>query len=115
MASMNEQHFSDLLESVKEVGLLQKSMTPVSREFVVEKQLDFRTGSVETFAICLAPPHEDLIPLKIYHVLLDPEVETCTVTDESNETSVCPMAWFLPIELPTRIEKLIEEKELALG
>src|SRR5437762_3002898 len=103
MAPMNEKDFSELLESVKEVGMLERGLVTVSREFVVEKKLAAGSRNVKTFAICLSAEDEDLIPFKIYHVLLQPELKTCTVTDENQETTVCPIDWFLPIEFPARV------------
>lgn len=111
---MNEKDFTELLESVQEVGLAEKGLGPAGREFVVEKKIDIGAGSIKTFAICLSNEDEDLIPFKIYPVLLQPELKTCTVKDENQQTSVCPMDWFLPIEFPSKIERLLEEKELAL-
>ncbi len=111
---MNEQNFNELLESVKEVGLMEKGSIAPSREFVVERKLQ-KTNVLETFAICLSAEDEELIPMKIYHVVLHSQHKTCTVKDESNETLVCPIEWFLPIEFPKNIEKLLEETEMALA
>ncbi|MCY7376049.1 MAG: hypothetical protein LH472_08775 [Pyrinomonadaceae bacterium] len=112
---MNEQNFNELLESVREVGLMEKGEIAPSREFVVEKNLSPNSSSVKTFAICLASDDEELIPLKIYHVVLHPQHQTCTVKDESDETLVCPIEWFLPVEFPKNVERLLEETELALA
>lgn len=115
MASINEKHFNELLESVKEVGLIEAGKSPPSREFVIEKNLEIDSSNIKTFAICLSSEDENLIPLKIYHAVLQPRHKTCTVKDENDETTVCPIEWFLPIEFPTKIEKLLEETEMALA
>lgn len=115
MAQMNEQDFTELLESVKEVGLTERGEIAPSREFVVEKKLPSNKSNLETFAICISKEEEELIPLKIYHVILQPTHKTCTVKDESGETLVCPIEWFLPVEFPENVEKLLEETELALA
>lgn len=112
---MNEKDFNELLESVKEVGLIDKGENAASREFVLEKHLDTTSQNVRTFAICLSDEDENLIPFKLYHVLLQPELGTCTVKDENDETTVCPINWFLAVEFPSKIERLLEEKELALA
>lgn len=112
---MNEKNFNELLESVKEVGLMEKGEIAPSREFVVERNLSANSSNVQTFAICLASDDEELIPLKIYQVLLQPQHKTCTVKDESNETLVCPIEWFLPVEFPKNVEQLLEKTELALA
>lgn len=112
---MNEQDFNELLESVKETGLMEKGEIAPSREFVVERKLQANTSKVKTFAICLSTEDEELIPLKIYHVALQPPHQTCTVKDENGETLVCPIEWFLPVEFSKNVEKLLEETELALA
>ncbi len=115
MAAMNENNFNELLESIKEVGLMEAGTLSPNREFVIEKYTMADSPNVKTFAICLSSQDEDLIPLKIYHVVLQPRHKTCTVKDENDETTVCPMEWFLPIEFPSKIERLIQETELALA
>lgn len=83
-------------------------------EFVVEKKLQNAPSGTKTYAICISNEDEELIPLKIYNVVLHQHLQTCTVKDENNETLVCPINWFLPIEFPENIEKVIEKAELAL-
>lgn len=112
---MNEKKFNELLESVKEVGLIETGKSAPSREFVIEKITTLDSSNVKTFAICLSRADEELIPLKIYHVVLQPQQKTCTVKDENNETTVCPIEWFLPVEFSTSIEKLLEETEMTLA
>lgn len=115
MAAMNQENFNELLESVREIGLMENGELKPSREFAVEKKLGEDAANVKTFAICLSNEDEELIPLKIYQVVLSPRHETCTVKDESNETLVCPTNWFLPIEFSKNVEQLLEETELALA
>ncbi len=112
---MNEKNFDELLESVKEVGLIETGKASPSREFVVEKKVLADSSKVQTFAICLSSSDEDLIPFKIYSVVVQPRHKTCTVKDENNETTVCPIEWFLPVEFPSKIRQLLEETELALA
>jgi len=69
---MTKNNFNELLESVKEVGLMETGKSVPSREFVIEKRLGSDSSNVKTFAICLSSQDEDLIPLKIYHVVLQP-------------------------------------------
>jgi hypothetical protein len=115
MAGMNKKDFDELLESTKEVGLIEKGEILPSREFAIERKFATNSGNIKTFAICLSSEDEELIPLKIYHVVLQPQHGTCTVKDEANETLVCPLDWFLPVEFPQNIEKVLEETELALA
>lgn len=115
MAAMNAENFNELLESVKEVGLMEKGELAPSREFAVERNLTENAANIKTFAICLSKEDEELIPLKIYHAVFHPRHKTCTVKDENNETLVCPIEWFLPIEFPKTVERLLEETELALA
>lgn len=49
---------------------------------------------------------------KIYEVLADPKAESHTmirVIDEENQDYLYPASWFLPIELPTKVEQAISE------
>lgn len=112
---MNENNFNKLLSSVKEVGLIETGELLSSREFVAEKTFSNDSPNVNTFAICLSSQDEHLIPLKIYQVVLQPRHNTCTVRDENNETTVCPINWFLPVEFPSRIEHLIARTETELN
>ncbi len=111
---MKAKDFDELLESVKEVGLMEKGAIAPSREFVVERKLKADSSNLKTFAICLSGEDEELIPLKIYQVVFQPRHKTCTVKDESNETLVCPIEWFLPVEFPSNVQRLLEQTELAL-
>lgn len=115
MAQMNKKNFNELLESVEEVGLIEQGKAVPSREFVTEIKVNNISTDLKTFAICLSDEDEGLIPLKIYHVILQPQHKTCTVRDENGETTVCPIEWFLPVAFPSSIERRIEETELALA
>ena len=112
---MNEKLFDELMESVKQIGLMERGEIAPNREFVIEKKLEINSSNVKTFAICLAREDEELIPLKIYQVILQPRHKTCTVKDENDETTVCPIDWFLPVEFPANIEQLLETTEMALA
>lgn len=111
---MKEQDFNELLESVKEVGLMERGELAPSREFIIEKNLQNSPSNTKAYAICISNEDEELIPLKIYRVILHPHLQTCTVRDENNETVVCPISWFLPVEFTENIEKTIEKAVLAL-
>jgi hypothetical protein len=115
MASMSKNKFNELLQSVKEAGMMESGDLLPEREFVIEKKMRTDSPSVRAFAVCLTDEDESLIPMKIYHVTVQPKLKTCTVKDENGETVVCPAEWFLPIEFPTKIERLLETKELALA
>ncbi len=115
MAAMNEEDFRELLDGIKEVGMTENGTMQPNREFAIEGQFTPHLTNEKTFAICLSSEDEALIPLKIYQVTLQPRHNTCTVKDENNETTACPIDWFLPIEFPSRIERLIQETELALA
>lgn len=112
---MNEKDFKDLLESVKEVGLIEKGEIVPSREFVIERKLQTNSSNVKTFAICISTEDEELIPMKIYSVILHPHLKACTVKDETGETSICPADWFLPVEFSEGVEKVLEKADLALA
>ncbi len=111
---MNKKDFDELLESVKEVGLIERGEINASREFVVENKLAENLSNVKSFAICLTSDDEELIPMKVYNVIFHTHLKTCTVKDESGETTVCPIDWFLPIRFPESIMKTLEKTELAL-
>ena len=115
MAAMKEKDFEELLESVKEIGLMEKGEIAPSREFVVERKPAADSSNLKTFAICLSSKDEELIRLKIYQVIMQPRHKTCTVVDERDETTVCPIEWFLPVEFPSNVERLLEETETALA
>jgi hypothetical protein len=62
------------------------------------------------FAVCIRnEDHEESLELKkIYELLNDPRAEEhnmVRVIDEEGEDYLYPREWFLPIELPERIEQ----------
>lgn len=62
------------------------------------------------FAVCIRNPgYEGALELrKLYEILPDrsaEEVNQIRVVDESGEDYLYPKSWFLPIELPARIEE----------
>jgi len=66
------------------------------------------------FAVCIRnEDHEESLELKkIYELLDDPRAEEhnmVRVIDEEGEDYLYPREWFLPIELPQRIEEAILE------
>ena len=66
------------------------------------------------FAVCIRnEDHEESLELKkIYELLDDPKAEEhnmVRVIDEEGEDYLYPREWFLPIELPQRIEEAILE------
>ena len=66
------------------------------------------------FAVCIRnEDHEESLGLKkIYELLEDPRAEEhnmVRVIDEEGEDYLYPRDWFLPIELPQRIEQAILE------
>ncbi|CAN5577984.1 hypothetical protein BH20ACI4_BH20ACI4_08770 [soil metagenome] len=112
---MNEKDFEELLESIKETGLVEKGEIAASREFVIENKLPQNSSNISSFAICLTGEDDELIPLKIYKVIFHPQLKTCTVKDENGETLACPIEWFLPVRFPENISKTLEQTELALA
>lgn len=112
---MNKKDFEELLESVKEVGLMERGEIGASREFAVENNLPKISSNVKSFAICLTNEDEELVPMKIYYVIFHPASKTCTVKDEVGETLACPMEWFLPVKFPENIEKTLGKTEPALA
>ncbi len=110
---MNKKDFDELLDSIKEVGLMEKGKLAPIREFSVKNQPN--SSNVKAFAICLTTEDDELIPMKIYSVIFHPHLKTCTVKDENNETLVCPEEWFLAVEFPNNIKKVLEKAELALA
>jgi len=66
------------------------------------------------FAVCIRnDEYEESLELrKIYELLVDPRAEEhnfVRVIDEEGEDYLYPRDWFLPIELPERIEQAILE------
>lgn len=66
------------------------------------------------FAVCIRnDEYEESLELKkIYELLADPRAEEhnmVRVVDEEGEGYLYPRDWFLPIELPERIEQAILE------
>jgi hypothetical protein len=112
---MNKNDFDQLLDSIKEVGLMEKGELLPSREFVIENKLPKNRENFSSFAICLTNEDDELIPMKIYKVIFHPSLQTCTVKDEAGETLACPMEWFLPIVFPENISTTLEKTELALA
>ena len=112
---MKIRDFNELLESVKEVGLMKEEKLTPSREFVIERKLKNNSSDIKAYAICLSNEDEELIPLKIYTVVFHPHLNACTVKDENHETVVCPIDWFLPVEFTKKIEQKLAKVELALA
>lgn len=115
MAAMNENDFQELLDGVKEVGLIEKGELEPSREFATKNNLHNEPANRKVHAICISNEDDELIPLKIYSVVLHPQQRLCTVKDENSETLICPIDWFLPVEFPENIERTLEKVELALA
>lgn len=62
------------------------------------------------FAICITDIEPDLEPRKVYQVLSDPiaNQEQCVrVIDESGEDYLYPASYFVLIELPQTLEKVV--------
>jgi hypothetical protein len=112
---MNEKDFNELLESIKEVGLMETGELKAGREFIVENKFAENSPNISSYAICLTNEDEELIPLKIYKVIFHPHLKTCTVKDENGETLVCPLEWFLPVKFNEKISETLEKTELALA
>ncbi len=111
---MNENDFEELLGSVKEVGLMQNGELEPSREFVREIDSHDKPQNQKVHAICITNEEDELIPLKVYSIVLHAQQQVCTVKDENNETLVCPLNWFLPVEFSENVERTLEKLELAL-
>jgi hypothetical protein len=64
-----------------------------------------------TFAICINPADEtDLTHLKIYQILPDPSaarVNYIRVIDDSGEDYLYPANYFISLELPEEIKKVV--------
>ena len=72
------------------------------------------TDKHRRFAVCIRnEEHEESLELKkIYELLDDPRAEQhnmVRVIDEEGEDYLYPRDWFLPIELPERIEQALVE------
>ena len=72
------------------------------------------SGTQRHFAVCIRnDEYEESLELKkIYELLDDPraaEHDMVRVIDEEGEDYLYPRDWFLPIELPERIEQAIVE------
>jgi hypothetical protein len=72
------------------------------------------TAAHRSFAVCVRNEgHEESLELrKIYEIIEDPAAAPhalIRVIDEEEEDYLYPRDWFLPIELPQNIEKVILE------
>lgn len=103
---MNKKDFEELKQSVIEVGLMMRGEIEPSREFIVEES-KLKEADSESWAICLSKDDDELIPMKIYKVVFHNRLKKCTVVDESGETLVCPMEWFLPVAFPSKVAKVL--------
>ena len=67
-------------------------------------------NETKNFAVCVRNPgYEGTLELrKLYEIIDDPSAEEHSqvrVVDESGEDYLYPKFWFLPIELPQRVEE----------
>jgi hypothetical protein len=104
---MSEKVFKELLGSVREAGQIMRGERAPSRVF--ERAATRRRGKPQPrFAVCVQTDDPELlIQRKIYEVtpLAGGMV---SVVDEAGETTLYPEDHFVRLELPSKVEKLLE-------
>jgi hypothetical protein len=104
---MSEKVLKELIESVREAGQIMRGERAPSRVF--ERPTPRRRKKTQPrFAVCVQTDDPELlVPRKIYEItpLASGRV---AVVDECGETAIYPDDHFIVLELPSKVEKLLE-------
>ena len=105
---MNDIDFAELLKSVREAKSVLRGERKAAREFVVEVPPLSSSQASSGYAICVRTDDASLLaPCKIYPVVFSAS-GLVSVRDEKGETALYPREFFLPIALPTEVERVLE-------
>jgi hypothetical protein len=104
---MKKEDFEGLKESVIEAGKILRGETPPSREFPHEVPDSF-PPPVKALAVCVETDDAELlIPRKIYEIEVTGEF--ARVIDEEGEAAVYPMQFFIQLNLPAEVQRIIAQ------
>ncbi|CAN5309849.1 hypothetical protein BH20ACI1_BH20ACI1_23540 [soil metagenome] len=104
---MKKEDFEELKKSVIEAGKVMRGEIAPARETIYKVDKSQLEKSVKTWAICIETDDDELlIPFKVY------EIEIFSggirVIDEEGEATFCPQEFFLPLSLPQKAERKLE-------
>lgn len=109
---MKRENFERLKESIIEAGRIKRGEILPSREFTYEVDSSEIKPANETWAVCIETDDDELlIPGKIY--LVQQLTGGFWVRDEDDEATLCPQEFFMPIKIPQRITKRLENLKQA--
>lgn len=109
---MKRENFEQLKESIVEAGKIMRGELSPSRETIFEVDTDIMEKPMETWAVCIETDDEQLlIPGKIY--LVKQLTGGFWVRDEEGEATLCPQEFFMPIKIPQKITKRLENLKQA--
>ncbi len=103
---MKKENFEGLLESVKEAGQILRGEIEPSRQFWIE--VPEKTECQEGFALCVKTDDPKLLVLsKIYRARFS-STGRIGIVDEEGESAVYPADFFVRIEIPLEVERILE-------
>lgn len=103
---MEKELFDELIESIKEVGAIQRGEKKPSREFhfpsTERRELERR------FAICVQTDDPELLqPRKVYEIDIY-QNDLVRVIDEAGEAAIYPADHFVLIDLPPNVKEALQ-------
>jgi hypothetical protein len=106
---MNKARFKKLLGSVREGGAILRGEVEPSRTF--ERSAPKREKNPQlTWAVCITNEDEALIARKLY-LIETVGADGARVIDENGEAALVPLEYFVPLSLPSNIEKKLTAAE----
>ncbi len=109
---MKKEDFEELLGSVREAGEIVRGEREPARETFIE--VDTSLPKDEGYAFCVKTDDSKLlVPCKVYRARFSSRGRV-GIKDEEGESAVYPADFFIRIEVPNRVEKvLVEYQEVA--
>ncbi len=102
---MKKEDFEGLLESVREGGEILRGEREPARESFIE--VDNSLPKDEGYAFCVKTDDPKLlVPCKIYRARFSSRGRV-GITDEEGERAVYPSDFFIRIEVPSKVEKIL--------
>lgn len=104
--------YERLKKSIIELGEVERGLREPSRDFYYEVDRSQIPPPIKTWAVCVETDDEKLlVPGKLYEVEITKN--RVLVCDEEDEATLCPTAFFMPVELPAEIVAKLSEIEKA--
>jgi len=107
---MKKEDFNEFLGSVREAGGILRGEIKPSRKFRIEvsENLESRRG----FALCVKTDDAKLLILsKIYRALYSSS-NSVGIIDEEGESAIYPADFFIRIDIPAEVERVLENLQV---